>query len=113
MHDGKLPNGEVQPFYFPHDHLAMPNWFKGMEAIIRECRLWPAGGLPAQCPNFCCASRRTDCCCQWLLFSQPNFANQKPQLLEAIESHGHLCDFYPKYHCEMNFIKQYWGAAKL
>jgi hypothetical protein len=39
--------------------------------------------------------------------------SQKPQLQELVESHGHLYDYYPKYHCEMNFIKQYWGAAKL
>ena len=39
--------------------------------------------------------------------------SQKPQLQELIESCGHLCKFYPKYHCELNFIKQYWGAAKL
>jgi hypothetical protein len=32
---------------------------------------------------------------------------------EVIKLHGHLCDFYLKYHCELNFIKQYWGAAKL
>jgi hypothetical protein len=30
-----------------------------------------------------------------------------------VTSHGHICDFYPKYHCELNFIEQYWGAAKL
>ena len=34
-------------------------------------------------------------------------------LQEHIESRGHLCDFYPRYHCELNFIEQYWGAAKL
>jgi hypothetical protein len=37
---------------------------------------------------------------------------QKSKLQEFIESHSHLCDFYPKYHCELNFIEQYWGAAK-
>lgn len=35
------------------------------------------------------------------------------QLEEFIASRGHICDFYPKYHCELNFIEQYWGAAKV
>jgi hypothetical protein len=39
--------------------------------------------------------------------------SQRPQLQEFIESHGHICNFYPKYHCKLNFIEQYWGAAKL
>jgi hypothetical protein len=113
MRPSVLPNGTVQSFYFPDDHPATPGWFKGMEEIIRERGLWPKNGLRAQCPDFKCPPGRTDCCCRRLLFLQPDFISQKSQLEEEITSRGHLCDFYPKYHCELNFIKQYWGAAKL
>ncbi|KAI9443972.1 hypothetical protein H4582DRAFT_2071545 [Lactarius indigo] len=90
----------------------MPRWFKGMEIIICERGLWPEDGLLTQCPHFHCPPGRTDCCCWRLLFTQPDFKNQKSQLQELIEERSHLCDFYPKYHCELNFIKQYWGTAK-
>ena len=112
MRCGRLPNSESQLFYFLDDHPTMPGWFKGMEVIIRERGLWPEGGLAAQCPEFHCPTGHTDCCCRRLLFSQPDFMAQKSQLQELIELRGHLCDFYPKYHCELNFIEQYWGAAK-
>ena len=46
------------------------------------------------------------------LYSPISFL-KKSQLQELVKSCGHLCDFYPKYHCELNFIKKYWGAAKL
>ena len=72
----------------------MPGWFKGMEVIIQECGLWPEAGLPAQCQDFKCPINRTDCCCQRVLFTQPDFTAQKSQLQELIESHGHLCNFY-------------------
>lgn len=91
----------------------MPGWFKGMEHIIWEHGLWPKHGLPVECLGFRCPDGRTDCCCRQLLFNQPDFTFQKSQLQELIESCGHICDFYPKYHCELNFIEQYWGAAKL
>ena len=113
MRDGQLPTGETQSFYFPPEHLTMPSWFKGMEVIIRERGLWPEDGLLAQCAGFRCPPGKTDCCCRQLLFTQPDFLNQKPLLQEFVELRGHLCDFYPKYHCELNFIEQYWGAAKL
>jgi hypothetical protein len=115
MRDGTNPlTGERQSFYFPDDHPQYPGWFKGMEQIIRERGLWPDRGLPAECTG---GSKRPEgqasCCCRHLLFTQPDFISQKSLLQEHIESRGHLCDFYPKYHCELNFIEQYWGAAKL
>ena len=91
----------------------MSGWFKGMEVIIQECGLWPAEGLNAQCEGFKCEPGCTNCCCCCLLFTQPNFMAQKSQLEEFVASWGHICDFYPKYHCELNVIEQYWGALKL
>ena len=58
------------------------------------------------------AKNATSCCCRRILFTQPDFVNQKSELEEYIVLHGHICDFYPKFHCELNFIEQYWGAAK-
>jgi hypothetical protein len=112
MHDGVLPNGQPQSFYFPPKPHPMPGWFKGMEVIICKNRLWPEKGLPAQCLDFKCPPNCMDCCCWRLLYFQPDFVGQKSQLKELIELCGHICDFYPKYHCELNFIEQYWGAAK-
>ena len=58
------------------------------------------------------APDQVDCCCRRILYHQRDFVDQCSQLQELIESRSHLCDFYPKYHCELNFIEQYWGAAK-
>ena len=107
------PQNTFQDFYFDDDHATMPRWFKGMELIIREHSLWPEKGINAQCEGFKCEAGKTDCCCRCLLFTQPDFVGQKSHLEELITSCGHICDFYPKYHCELNFIEQYWGAAKL
>ncbi|PCH37076.1 hypothetical protein WOLCODRAFT_83588 [Wolfiporia cocos MD-104 SS10] len=84
-----------------------------MEQIIHEHGLWLQTGLNAQCEGFKCPPGWTGCCCHHLLFTQPDFSSQKSQLEEYISLHGHLCDFYPKYHCELNFIEQYWGCVKL
>ena len=111
MRNGSF-NGENQSFYYPEDHPTMPTWFKGMENIIKERGLWPNEGLNAQCEGFKCEPGQTDCCCRRLLFTQPDFTSQKSQLEEFVTSRGHICDFYPKYHCELNFIEQYWGASK-
>src|SRR6266849_9877225 len=84
-----------------------------MEQIICERGLWPEGGLSVECAGPKCSDGPAHCCCHHVLYTQPDFASQKPLLQEHIKSRGHLCDYYPKYHCELNFIEQYWGAAKL
>ena len=110
--DTVLPDGTVQSFYFENDHPTMPGWFKGMKVILDEQGLWQSG-LLAQCKDFKCAKGSTDCCTCRILFNQPDFINVKSHLQEVITARGHLCDFYPKFHCELNYIEQYWGAAKL
>ena len=106
-------NGEQQSFYFPDDHPIMPGWFKEMEQIIKQCGLWPDTDLNAQCLGLQCPAGRTDCCCWHMCFNQPDFVSQKPELQELIEQCNRLCDFYPKYHCELNFIEQYLSECDI
>lgn len=47
-----------------------------------------------------------------VLSNQPDFLNTKPLIQEIIEAKGHKVIFYPKFHCEFNYIEVYWGAAK-
>ena len=46
------------------------------------------------------------------MYNEPDFTQQKGSLQELIEKEGHICNFYPKFHPELNSIEQYWGAAK-
>ena len=43
---------------------------------------------------------------------QPDFKEQKSQLEELIVSRGHVCLFFPKFHCELNFIELFWAQVK-
>ncbi|PVF90974.1 hypothetical protein CPB86DRAFT_878752 [Serendipita vermifera] len=112
MHDGTFEDGTPQSFYWPNDHPKWPGYFKGMEQILRERGLYH-DKLKAQCnANFSDCKDSTNCCCRRILFNQPDFMMSKSNVEELLNKHGHICDFYPKFHCELNFIEQYWGAAK-
>jgi hypothetical protein len=111
MRDGKLPNRQPQQLYFPDNHPTQASYFKGMRHILQERGLW-TDGLRAQCANFKCADGAIRCCARRLIFNQPDFSGQQSALEELFESYGHILDFYPKFHCELNFIEMYWGAVK-
>ena len=51
-----------------------------------------------------------DCCTVRIL--QLDFLAQRLLVREIIENRGHKVIFYLKFHCELNFIEMFWGAAK-
>ena len=113
MHNGINPLiGKCQLFYFLDNHSRYLEWFKGMKQIIHKCGLRPNASLPIKCTSLKHPQGQASCCCCYLLYCQPDFISQQLLLQEHIKSYGHLCNFYPKYHCELNFIKQYWSVTK-
>src|SRR5919205_2769891 len=102
---------------FPSDHSIYSNQPKGICQVLMERGLW-RDGLVGDC-KLCKGKntkvidpQRVDCCMRRILSLQSDFLAQKSKLQVEIEKHGHKCIFYPKYHCELNYIEMYWGAAK-
>jgi hypothetical protein len=52
------------------------------------------------------------CCSTKVLSEEPDFMMQKEWLTEVVELGGCSIIFYPKYHCELNFIEMVWGWLK-
>ncbi|CAG8653158.1 9157_t:CDS:1, partial [Paraglomus occultum] len=114
---GKQPKMRDTVFGPDNCHQSMVNEKnepKGMKQVLIERGLWK-DGLSADC-NLCKDKvddiNRTDCCARRIVSLQPDFLSQKSALEEVILEAGHKCIFYPKFHCELNYIERYWGAAK-
>jgi len=86
---------------------------KGMKIVLEERGLWRPG-LMRMCRS--CRnhefSDEVECCAFKILSLEPDFMEQKPYLQEIVENAGHKIIFFPKYHCELNYIESFWGAAK-
>lgn len=95
---------------FPADYaeyLIQPKEIKAvlMEHGLYQQNLW--GKYPSKCDL-----DKMNCCNKWILKHQPDFQQQKSLIQELIEAVGHLCIFLLKFHCELNFIKFFWGVVK-
>jgi hypothetical protein len=77
----------------------------GQEDEISEADMEQATQAPAEQQNeWCCMSR--------VLSLQDDFLNEKPEIQHYLEGRGHVCLFYPKFHCEINPIEMLWGYMK-
>jgi len=90
---------------------------KGVKTILEERELWDMlqGRKLLLCPNCRDGNPVGDniyCCARRLLSEQADFKQQKEWLAETVEGAGHSIIFFPKFHCELNFIEMVWGYIK-
>jgi len=83
---------------------------KGIKAILVERGLWPEDKFLLDCKE--CPQGSTSCCARKLMAAQPDFKEQRSALEGLVRGKGHEVEFYPKFHCETNFIERFWGEAK-
>lgn len=53
-----------------------------------------------------------DCCALRILEAQDDFRGEVSLLETTVLQAGHEVIFYPKFHCELNYIEFYWAALK-
>lgn len=125
MRDGWYVEGSgnkvTQRMWFEDgDGKAIP---KGLKQILTERGIW-RGGLKLECKEKwkdsegkehtrrSCVKGAVDCCARVLMASQQDFQEQKGMLEEEVLKRGHLVLFFPKFHCECNWIEYFWGDLK-
>ena len=100
---------------------------KGVKTILTErgknlnTRNLPMNLLCQPCKsNITDADRATNiangsderCCARYTLSQEPDFLEQEEWLTEKVKQAGHRIIFFPKFHCELNFIEAVWGWMK-
>jgi hypothetical protein len=111
MCDASFKDGSPQSLYFPDGH-ELAGVFKGMVVILNERGHPDVSKVRAECPKFQCKKGVDRCCCRRMLYNEPDFVNVKSLLEIKCEARGFQVIFFPKFHCELNFIEQCWGYSK-
>jgi hypothetical protein len=121
-HNRGLPQAMVYPDNYKDVFLA--GKVKGLKAVLKERGLWPregrspfGGKFLLECPTTqgrsgCLPEEKGRCCAKSVMAAQRDFQEQKGWLQEEFEAAHQEVIFYPKFHCELNFIEQFWCAAK-
>lgn len=78
--------------------------------ILQERGLWDSS-LKLTCKDK--SKCNCNCCARSILSSQDDFKNQGSLLEELLESQDQIVWFYPKFHCELNWIERDWERARL
>ena len=111
---------QPQAMVFSQDHpdISLRGKAKGIQQVLQERGLWrdrraDGSKFRLACPKpGCDPALNGECCATALLQSQRDFQEQRGSLQEKVEAAGHSVIFYPKFHCELNFIERFWCAAK-
>ena len=125
LRDGwHLTSNQPHSMVFSQDHPTpeLRGQPKGIRQVLYERGLWQdyrndGSRFLLLCPKTkdrsgCDRTLNGECCATTLLQSQPDFKEQKGWLQELVEETGHSVIFYPKFHCELNFIERFWCSAK-
>lgn len=89
---------------------------KGIKSTLQERGLW-RNDLKLQCAKYTvdeCEGKGLNCCARRILSEQPDFKKAKNScwIREIVESYGCFLTFYPKFHCELNYIELIWAFVK-
>ena len=72
--------------------------------LCKQCHSCQQGTVSPTYPENCCATK--------VLSLQPDFAAQKAWVQEICDAADVELIFYPKYHCELNYVEMVWAYEK-
>ncbi|PWW72880.1 hypothetical protein C7212DRAFT_220536, partial [Tuber magnatum] len=101
LQDSYFLNHRVHTIQYMVEKEGIP---KGIEIVLQEQGLWKEG-LQLKCAKAQCGG------CQ-ARKRYKNCQNQTGKLQQMVKARGHLVRFYPKFHCELNWIEYYWSQVK-